>query len=413
MNSPQIELLPLRPVISSDRPSTLDLLVRIIPPAVAIDFNRPALNLGFVIDRSGSMGSQKKIEFAHQAAVYAVQQLQMSDRISVTIFDDQVETLIPSTPAVEKSNIIRKIESIQPRGSTALHAGWLEGGVQVSQYLNPEHINRVLLLSDGLANVGETNPDVIASDVHGLARRGVSTSTMGVGNDYSEDLLEAIARSGDGNYYYIESPQQLPDIFHTELQGLIATIGHTVSLGIEPQAGVEVVDVFNDLDKNRNGRYQLPNLVIGNLIEVILRLKVPAMTQATNFCFFRLAWNDPNQEQRQVQRVTLQLPVVPFAQLEEFPLNPEVQQQVARLMAAPAKAEAVKSLDRGDFVAAGALLQAAKVHMMTAPASAVMAMELNALANLDADLAAGDVKRARKRATYQNYQARRGESFSS
>lgn len=128
MNPPQIELIPLRPVVSSDRPSTLDLLVRIVPHAVDTHLNRPALNLGFVIDRSSSMDSQRKIDFARQAAVYAVQQLQMSDRISVTIFDNQVKTLIPSTPAVEKSNIIRKIESIQPRGSTALHAGWLEGG---------------------------------------------------------------------------------------------------------------------------------------------------------------------------------------------------------------------------------------------------------------------------------------------
>lgn len=412
MNPPQIELLPLRPVVSSDRPSTLDLLVRIVPPAVDTHLNRPALNLGFVIDRSGSMGAEKKIEFARQAAVYAVQQLQMSDRISVTIFDNQVKTLITSTPAVEKSNIIRKIESIQPRGSTALHAGWLEGGVQVSQYLNPEHINRVILLSDGLANVGETNPDVIASDVHGLARRGVSTSTMGVGNDYGEDLLEAIARSGDGNYYYIESPQQLPNIFQTELQGLIATIGHTVSLGIEPQSGVEVVDVFNDLDKNLYNRYQLPNLVLGNSIEVVLRLKVPAITQATNFCSFRLAWNDPNQEQRQVQRVTLQLPVVPFAQLEEFPLNPEVQQQVARLMAARAKAEAVRNMDRGDLAAAGTSLETARFYSLAAPKSAQRAMELDDLANLDADLAAGDVKRARKQASYQNYRARRGEKSS-
>ncbi len=412
MNLPQIELIPLRPVVSSDRPSTLDLLVKIVPPAQALDFKRPALNIGLVIDRSGSM-SGRKIEEARQAACYAVEQLQMSDRISITVFDHQVETLVPSTPAIEKSSILAFIASIQPGGSTALHAGWLQGGMQVSQYLNPEHINRVLLLSDGLANVGETNPDTIATDVHGLAKRGVSTSTMGIGNDYSEDLLEAIARSGDGNYYYIESPQQLPDIFQTELQGLMATVGHTVSLGIEPQAGIEVVDVFNDLDVNRNGRYQLPNLLVGNSIEVVMRLYVSARIQTSHMCYFRLAWNDPNQSQRQVQRVTFQLPAVPFAQLEEFPPNPEVQQQVARLMAARAKEEAVRNLDRGNFAAARASLQVARIEMMGAPVSPRMAMELTALEALDTDLAAKDVKRARKRATYQNYQARRGEGFSS
>ncbi len=174
-----------------------------------------------------------------------------------------------------------------------------------------------------------------------------------------------------------------------------------------------MIDVFNDLEVNRNGRYQLPNLVVGNSIEVVMRLYVPAMTQATDLCFFRLAWNAPNQEQRQVQRMTLQLPAVPFAQLEEFPPNPEVQQQVARLMAARAKEEAVRNLDRGDFAAAGASLQVARAQMMAAPASPRMAMELKALEALDTDLAAKDVKRARKRATYQNYQARRGEGFSS
>ncbi|MEB3337652.1 MAG: VWA domain-containing protein, partial [Leptolyngbyaceae bacterium] len=346
MNMPQIELIPLRPVVATDRASTLDLLVRIIPPTPAATLQRPTLNLGFVIDRSGSMSSEQKIEFARQAACYAVENLQGSDRVSVTIFDDRVETLVSSTPALEKAAITRKISGIQPRGSTALHAGWLAGGVQVSQHLRPEHLNRVIVLSDGLANVGETNPDVIASDVHGLAKRGVSTTTMGVGNDYSEDLLEAIARSGDGNYYYIESPQQLPNIFQTELQGLMATMGHTVSLGIEPQAGVELVEVFNDLDKTASGRYQLSNLVAGNPIEVVMRLKIPALPESVDLCWFRLAWNDPKQEPRQVMRVSLKLPVVPFAQLEEFLLNPEVQQQVARLMAARAKAEAVRNLDR-------------------------------------------------------------------
>lgn len=408
MKVPQIELIPLRAAVSSDHPSTLDVLVRIAPPTTPDDLKRPALNLGFAIDRSGSMSGQRKIEFARQAVCYAVQQLLASDRVSVTIFDDQVQTLVRSTLAVDKADITRQIERIQPRGSTALHAGWLEGGIQVSQNLNSEQLNRVILLSDGLANVGETNPDAIASDVHGLAKRGVSTTSMGVGNDYNEDLLEAMARSGDGNYYYIESPQQLPDIFQTELQGLMATVGHTVSLGIEPQGDVKVVDVFNDLDRNRQGRYKLPNLVVGNPIEVVVRLRVPAMTvQAADLCYFRLAWNDPQQQHRQKVRAALHLPVVSSAQLE-FPLNPEVQQQVARLMAARAKQEVVRNLDRGDYAAARLSLEAARVQVSAAPVSAKMSMELEAMAALDADLASFDLTRARKKATYQSYQARRG-----
>src|SRR5262249_5766614 len=145
--------------------------------------------------------------------------------------------------------------------STALHAGWKEGGKQVQQHLIAGGLNRVLLLSDGLANVGVTDPDAIATDANRQAREGVSTTTMGLGDDYNEDLLEAMALAGDGNYYYIESPQQLPDIFQTELKGLMATFGKTVSLGVEQQDGVTVADLLNDLDRLPNGRYKLPNLV--------------------------------------------------------------------------------------------------------------------------------------------------------
>lgn len=407
MNQPKIELIPLRSVTYSDRPSTIDLIIRIVPPANNITPNRPPLNLGFVLDRSGSM-SGKKIQFVRQAASYAVQHLQGSDRLSVTIFDDQITTIVPNTWAVEKTRILQQIEQIQPRGSTALHAGWIEGATQVSQHLDPEYLNRVILLSDGLANVGETNPDTIATDVHGLAKRGVSTTTMGVGDDYCEDLMEAIARSGDGNYYYIASPDQLPEIFQTELRGLMATLGHTVSLGIEPQTEVELIDVFNDLEKNQHGRYMLPNLVAGSPIDIVIRLKIPPMSSATNLCHFRLAWSEPNQEQRQILRTTLNLPVIPFAQSEEFSPNPEVQQQVARLMAVRAKQEAIKNLDQGDIAATGAALQQARIYTMLTSPSSQRNKDLDALAEIELDLSSGNYKRARKQATYQNYQTRRG-----
>jgi Ca-activated chloride channel family protein len=402
MKVPTINLIPLREVVSSDSPTTLDVLVRIIPPEPEIELQRPALNIGLVIDRSGSMRGQK-MEYARQAACYAVEQLLPTDRVSVTIYDDQVETLIASTPAVNKANIIHQIKRIHSRGSTALHAGWVQGGIQVSQHLNPEYLNRVILLSDGLANVGETNPDVIASDVHGLAKRGVSTTTMGIGDDYNEDLLEAMARSGDGNYYYIQSPQQLPNIFARELQGLMATIGTTVSLGIEPQGDITLAEVLNDLDVNVKGRYSLPNLVIGNPIEVVVRLKVPAMAQGSGLCYFRLAWNAPEQQKRQKLRVALRLPAVSSAQLREFPFNPEVQQQVALMMAARAKNEAVQLADRGNYEAASQLLQQTRQQMLTTPELSLTGPEAEALADLDSELQARNISSYRKMSRSQSH----------
>jgi Ca-activated chloride channel homolog len=402
-----IELIPLYPVINRERSSTLDLIVRIATPAQSIAPNRPPLNLGFVIDRSGSMAGVK-IENARAAIVYAIEQLQPSDRFSVTIFDDEVSILIPSTPAIDNNSSISKVNRIQPRNSTALHAGWVQGGIQVSQYLSSEAVNRIILLSDGLANVGETNLDTIASQVRGLVKRGVSTSTMGVGDDYDEDLLEAIARSGDGNYYYISSPADLHKIFQTELQGLMSTFGHTASLGIETQAGVELVDVFNDFDRTENGRYKLPNLIRGNKIDVAIRLQIPASSGDRDLCFFRLAWNDAESGDRRVVRVQLRLPAVSDAEYGEFSPNVEVQNSIAQLSIARAKEEAAQYAARGDLEGTRIVLEQAKacISVMSAPAAAVECEELE---DLQADLACGGGEVARKKMLYQRYQSRRSE----
>jgi Ca-activated chloride channel family protein len=407
---PTIELIPLYPVTNRERSSTLDLIVRIATLARSIAPNRPPLNLGFVIDRSGSMAGVK-IENARAAIVYAIQQLQPSDRFSVTIFDDEVSTLIPSTPAIDKNSAIAKVNRIQPRNSTALHAGWVQGGIQVSQYLSPEAVNRVILLSDGLANVGETNLDTIASQVRGLVKRGASTSTMGVGDDYDEDLLEAIARSGDGNYYYISSPADLPKIFQTELQGLMSTFGHTASLGIEPQAGVELVDVFNDFDRTEYGRYKLPNLVRGNKIDIAIRLQIPASSGDRDLCFFRLAWNDAETGERRVMRVQLRLPAVSAAEYSEFAPNTEVQNSIAQLSIARTKEEAAQYAAKGDLEGTRIVLEQARacISVMSAPAAAV---ELEELEDLQADLASGGGEVARKKMLYQRYQSRRSEERS-
>ncbi|MGB6015868.1 MAG: VWA domain-containing protein, partial [Nodosilinea sp.] len=296
---PAIELIPLHGAIVTQQPITLDVLVRITPPAIALTTDRLPLNLSLAIDRSGSMRGQK-MHYAREAARFAIENLLPCDRISVVLFDDRIETLVPSTLATDKHALLEQVRHVHSRGSTALHAGWVEGGVQVSQYLNPAQLNRVIVLSDGLANVGETRPDAIASDVHGLGQRGVSTTTLGIGDDYSEDLLAAMARSGDGNFFHIESADQLPSIFETELSGLAATLGQRVSLGLQPAQGVVVMDVLNDFEQTATQRYKLPNLMVGSPIQVVVRLQVPALSQSGELMQVRLAWDDAERPGRQV-----------------------------------------------------------------------------------------------------------------
>jgi Ca-activated chloride channel homolog len=403
MNHPQIEIVPLRPAVRADVPVTLDVLVRITPPAWETQVHRPALNLGLVLDRSGSMAAQNKIGFAQQAAVYAVQQLLPTDRVSVTIFDDKVKTIVMNTSAENKGRIVELMKRVWPGNSTALHAGWQEGGQQVRQHLLTAGLNRVILLSDGLANVGETNSDAIATDVNRLAREGVSTTAMGVGDDYNEDLLEAMARSGDGNYYYIESPQQLPDIFQTELKELLATFGNTVSLGIEPQGDAQLADVLNDLDRLPTGEFQLPNLVAGMPILVVVRVSIPPRSAEGEVCRFRLGWNAPGWPQRQEMTAALRLPVVDAATWECLAPGAEVEERAALLLIARCKKGATHCLERGDADGAAQWLKKARQILEQAPATPEMDQEEQALAQIEEHLASGVWVKFLKQAKYQTH----------
>jgi Ca-activated chloride channel family protein len=413
MNPPTLSILPMHGAIAAQRPITLDVLVKITPPEVPANLDRPPLNLGFVLDRSGSMGGAK-IDYARQAVAYGIEQLLPSDRLSLTLFDTHVQTEIPSTLATDKQKLIDQVQRIRPGSSTALHGGWVNGGMQVGQYLNPAHLNRVILLSDGLANVGETNPDAIAQDVHGLMQRGITTTALGVGADYDDSLLEAMARSGDGNFFHIESPDQLPAIFETELQGLAATVGHSVTLTLAPSAQVTVSDVLNDLERTAEGALKLPNLTIGSPLYVALRLRIPALAAGTEVLQVALTWQTPDQPEPQALAATLHLPVVSAEHMSDFPAHPEVQEQVALLMAARARQEAVTCADRGDFAGASAALRRHGAQIAAAaPQSAAIAEESAALEDLSVAFETGGPSTAaRKRAKSEAYHLNRSRPSS-
>jgi Ca-activated chloride channel homolog len=401
--NPRIELIPEK--TSSHRDGgAMHVLIRVHAPQAQVNPTRVPLNLALVIDRSGSM-SGDKLEYAKAAARYVMERLEGDDRVSLVTFDDRVEVPLPSSPA-RSVNISGVLNGIQDRGSTNLHGGWLEGGTQVASSLKSGALNRVLLLSDGMANVGETNADRIASDVRGLAARGVSTTALGVGRDFDEDMMQAIAMAGDGNYHFIEHPSQLPHLFASELAGLKNTFARTVSLGLETSDGVQVLDVLNDAPRNDEGHLMLPNLMYGGTVEVLVKLQLPA-TSSLDALRVRLAFTPADGAQRQVQRETLHLSSVDTGAYRALIADPRVMEALALLEVARAKAEVIRQLDQNDAEGAGNVLRAQSAMLAAAPASPKILREMEALADLKQELTR-DRAVTRKKASAQRYEKQRG-----
>jgi len=167
-----------------------------------------------------------------------------SDQIAVVEYDDQITLLWPSSPVESPEIIKRLIDTLIPRGRTDLTGGMMKGVDEVLGNLDKEYLNRVLLLSDGLANEGVTDPSEIKRLVRGARRRGVHISTMGLGADYDEDLMQAIAQNAGGNYYFIETPTQMSRIFQQEMSILFATVAKEVVVRFLAGGSVKQVHVF-------------------------------------------------------------------------------------------------------------------------------------------------------------------------
>ena len=375
---PRVEFITERGRLIAGRDQTLDLLIRITPPDIKPEAmrNRPALNLSIVLDRSGSMGGSK-IEHARAATRYCIDQLLPSDRLSVVIFDDQIEVLIPSQPVENKEALKRQLEHIHARSATALHEAWVRGGMQVSEQLSDSGINRVLLITDGQANVGLTKTDEIVSQALGLAEHRISTSTIGIGDDFNEDLLMPMAEAGGGNAWHVETPEDMERIFSVELEGLIAQVAHTVTLGLVPSDGVRLSDVLNDFELNETGRYKLPNLHAASPVDVVVQLRVPAQAAGTSrhLLDLRLGFTPQDASSAEVVRQTLEMSFETAEAVEHLPVNAEVTKAVRLMMNARARREAMAHMDRGDVAAAR--------DVLSSSLSATMALMPEATADAD------------------------------
>lgn len=404
MTQPALHFLPLRPAAPRGG-GRLPFVLRIAAP-VAATAPRPGLNLALVIDRSGSM-SGAPLEHAKQAASTLVSALRPDDRVAVVSYDDTVQVLVPSTLAADPGSIRRHIGSLRPGGSTALHDGWIEGGSQVGQHLDPGAINRVILLSDGQANVGPRDPAHIGEHTAGLFERGVSTTTLGLGRSFNEDLLLAMAERGGGRFHFVESPADLARIFTEELEGLITTVGTEVELGFRSGVDARIERLFNDLPA-REGGYALPDLIAGVPLDLGGELQLPPLAGAAAlFGEFALSWRPSDGSASGSAVLPCQLPLLDDDAWAALPEDDEVRALLAELEAADLKERAIAALDQGDRAGVAALLSRARGVLASAPASPRSERELADVDLLEQALAARDDALTRKHMTFQAYRTKR------
>lgn len=238
------------PLLPAGEKQTAYLKVGVTGGITPEENQRAAINLALVLDRSSSMAGDKMAR-AREAAKLAVSRLQSNDIVSVVSYDDVVEVIVPATKLTDKEAVYRAIDALTPRGSTALFAGVSKGAEELRKFKNKEAINRVILLSDGLANVGPQSPSELGQLGASLGSEGISVTTIGLGSGYNEDLMNQLALHSDGNHSFVQTPQELAKVFDQELGDLLSVVASNLTLEVTLAEGVRPVRALGrDADIN-------------------------------------------------------------------------------------------------------------------------------------------------------------------
>jgi Ca-activated chloride channel family protein len=212
---------------------------------------RVPLNVAIVIDRSGSMQGEK-MEAAKRAAKSAIERLRPNDIVSVVAYETSVNIVQPATRIDEnpqkasatKEQIMSAIGTITASGNTALFAGVSMGAGELRKELRSGRINRIVLLSDGLANVGPSSPGELSELGTSLGKEGICVTTLGLGLDYNEDLMSKLASASDGNHMFIDSVEALDRAYAMEFGDAMTVVARNIRVKIQCDSAVRPVRVL-------------------------------------------------------------------------------------------------------------------------------------------------------------------------
>ena len=279
MEQPTIIVSPLKAAIPAQG-GHLDLLVRVQAPDLPKDkaVEHTPKRLALVVDRSGSMQG-KPLREALRCVMHLAAHLTPKDQLSLVVYDDQVEVMVPLSEVSSVSAIQQAVDMVHSGGSTDLFSGWLRGAEQLEGG-TARAVSRVLLLSDGQANHGETRISHIQQECKAWLEKGISTTTVGLGRDFNEDLMIAMADAGGGQQYYGQTAEDLYDSFDQELSLLQAMYLRGIALKLNPAPGV-IVEMLSVSPQQPDGTYKMNDLAWGAETWVGVRLHISPTAPGT------------------------------------------------------------------------------------------------------------------------------------
>ena len=231
------------PVLLGGTPQTAFIKIDLTGFRIEREKERTPVNLALVLDKSGSMNGEK-MDQAIAATITAVDHLQPGDVVSVIAYDNFAWVLMPATEVTDKQVIRERIRSLRAGGGTALYAGVVEGATQLREFLDPNRVNRVILLSDGQANNGPSSPSELGDLGAALIEDGISVTTIGLGLGYNEDLMTQLALRSDGNHSFVEDVENLAMIFDQEFGDVLSVVAQDVTVKIDLNEGIRPVRVL-------------------------------------------------------------------------------------------------------------------------------------------------------------------------
>ena len=320
---------------------------------------RQAVNVGLVLDRSGSMAGRKLV-LARTAVETSLSMLRAEDRFALVVFDDKIDLLAASQHAHDdaRREALHRLARVEARGSTNLGEGWLRGASEIEPHRNPGCLTRVIVATDGMANHGETDPERLLQWARMLHAKGITTSTIGIGTDFQEDLLQGMADAGGGHAYYAEQPRQLVDMLASEIGETVeVTLREPViDVTIPEGVSVELLDAYPVTPRTGGLQVAPGDLTARQLVELTFEVTLPAGVLGDSIALgFALR---SGVEPEAIAQTELRWSFATPAVAANAPRTPEVEVRAAELIEARAREEALNLNREGRYADAEARLAA-------------------------------------------------------